>query len=112
MASSSLISDPSVASFISGNTRLWPIVNGGVTRWKRIPSGNPDERRIEMHLVSHREQVVEIGECVLEFGTGETIHTENSSRYRPDVFRKIAEEAGCRLPEFGRATIQSSQSSC
>lgn len=41
MASSSLISDPSVASFISGNTRLWPIVNGGVTRWKRIPSGKP-----------------------------------------------------------------------
>ena len=55
---------------------------------------NPEESRIEMHLVSLREQVVGIGEWVLEFGLGETIHTENSYKYRPDVFRKIAEEAG------------------
>jgi Histidine-specific methyltransferase, SAM-dependent len=44
-------------------------------------------------LVSHREQVVEIGEWVLEFGTGETIHAENSYKYRPDVFRKMAERS-------------------
>jgi dimethylhistidine N-methyltransferase len=55
---------------------------------------NPDEGRIEMHLVSLREQIVGIGEWVLEFGVGETIHTENSYKYRPDVFQKIAEEAG------------------
>jgi dimethylhistidine N-methyltransferase len=55
---------------------------------------NPDEGRIEMHLVSLREQVVRIGDWVLEFGAGETIHTENSYKYRPDAFRKMAEEAG------------------
>jgi dimethylhistidine N-methyltransferase len=55
---------------------------------------NPDQSRIEMHLVSLREQFVGIGEWVLEFRVGETIHTENSYKYRPDVFRKIADEAG------------------
>jgi dimethylhistidine N-methyltransferase len=55
---------------------------------------NPDEGRIEMHLVSLREQVVRIGGRVVVFEAGETIHTENSYKYRPDVFRKIAEEAG------------------
>jgi dimethylhistidine N-methyltransferase len=55
---------------------------------------NSNESRIEMHLLSSREQTVRIGEWVLEFGAGETIHTENSYKYTPDVFRKIAEEAG------------------
>jgi uncharacterized SAM-dependent methyltransferase len=57
---------------------------------------NPKESRIEMHLLSSREQTIRFGEWVLEFGAGETIHTENSYKYPPDVFRKIAEEAGWR----------------
>lgn len=55
---------------------------------------NPQESRIEMHLVSLREQIVGIGNWVLEFGAGETIHTESSYKYRPDAFREMAEEAG------------------
>jgi dimethylhistidine N-methyltransferase len=58
---------------------------------------NSDESRIEMHLLSSREQTVRISEWVLEFGAGETIHTENSYKYAPDMFRKIAEEAGWRM---------------
>ena len=69
---------------------------------------NPKESRIEMHLLSSREQTVRIGEWILKFGAGETIHTENSYKYSPDLFQKVAEEAGwqaCRTwisdnPEF------------
>jgi uncharacterized SAM-dependent methyltransferase len=61
-----------------------------------------------MHLLSPRQQTVRIGEWVLEFAAGETIHTENSYKYSPDVFRKIAEASGwrtgrkwtCENPEF------------
>lgn len=55
---------------------------------------NPEASRIEMHLVSRKEQTVGIGNWVLEFGIGETIHTENSYKYRTDTFRAMADEAG------------------
>jgi dimethylhistidine N-methyltransferase len=58
---------------------------------------NSKESRIEMHLVSRREQVVGIGNWVLEFGAGETIHTENSYKYRTDAFRVLADEAGWQM---------------
>lgn len=42
---------------------------------------NADYSRIEMHLVSLRNQVIRIGQAVIPFEQGETIHTENSYKY-------------------------------
>ena len=55
---------------------------------------NDAEGRIEMHLVSRRDQEVRIGTARFAFRAGETIHTENSHKYTLDQFRALAVEAG------------------
>jgi len=56
------------------------------------------ESRIEMHLVSRRDQVVRIDGHRVPFTRGETIHTENSYKHTAEQFLAIAESAGwvCR----------------
>lgn len=51
-------------------------------------------RRIEMHLVSKREQQVRIGDASFRFEAGESIHTENSHKFTVDGFRDLARSAG------------------
>ena len=55
---------------------------------------NPGAGRIEMHLVALRAQVVRLGRHRFRFGTGETIHTENSYKYSIDEFQSMAQRAG------------------
>ena len=55
---------------------------------------NDHDSRIEMHLVSQRAQQVAIGGRVFHFSAGETIHTENSHKYRGVDFEAIAQRAG------------------
>lgn len=55
---------------------------------------NRAESRIEMHLVSLRRQDVRIGGHGFRFETGETIHTENSYKYRPEDFEALAIRSG------------------
>jgi dimethylhistidine N-methyltransferase len=55
---------------------------------------NDQESRIEMHLVSRRAQRVVIGGRAFQFAAGETIHTENSHKYRGVDFEAIAQRAG------------------
>jgi dimethylhistidine N-methyltransferase len=50
--------------------------------------------RIEMHLVSVREQFVAVGGRRFRFAAGETIHTENSCKYSVQEFQALAREAG------------------
>ena len=50
--------------------------------------------RIEMHLVSAREQDVAIRGRVFRFGAGETIHTENSYKYSIAEFQALALGSG------------------
>jgi len=50
--------------------------------------------RIEMHLVSLREQDVRIGAHRFSFARGESIHTENSYKYSVEEFRALAAAAG------------------
>ena len=45
---------------------------------------NPVQKRIEMHLVSLCEQWVNIGEELIHFSHGESIHTENSCKFTLD----------------------------
>jgi dimethylhistidine N-methyltransferase len=50
--------------------------------------------RIEMHLVSVREQVVTVGRRRFNFRAGETIHTENSYKYSVEEFQALARRGG------------------
>jgi dimethylhistidine N-methyltransferase len=50
--------------------------------------------RIEMHLVSLRDQKVRIGGRNYRFRGGESIHTENSCKYSVEEFRRLARGAG------------------
>jgi dimethylhistidine N-methyltransferase len=59
---------------------------------------NDEESRIEMHLVSRKDQTVQIAGQQICFVRGETIHTENSYKHTPERFTAIAGNAGwhCR----------------
>jgi dimethylhistidine N-methyltransferase len=59
---------------------------------------NGGEGRIEMHLVSTRDQSIDLLGRQFAFRRGETIHTENSHKYTIDGFRALARSAGW-LPE-------------
>ncbi len=55
---------------------------------------NDEAGRIEMHLISKKEQEVKVGAQVFSFEKGESIHTENSKKYAVDEFVNLAERAG------------------
>ena len=55
---------------------------------------NEELGRIEMHLRSRVRQEVEIAGERFQFNEGETIHTENSYKYHPEEFDRLAREAG------------------
>lgn len=55
---------------------------------------NDAESRIEMHLVSLRDQAASVAGVGLRFAEGETIHTENSYKYTPDRLLALARAAG------------------
>ncbi|GAB7129459.1 L-histidine N(alpha)-methyltransferase [Silvimonas sp. JCM 19000] len=57
---------------------------------------NPVLQRIEMHLISKRDQTVTVLGQRFSFREGETIHTENSHKYTIDSFRNLAVQAGFR----------------
>ncbi len=55
---------------------------------------NPSESRIEMHLVSLKNQVVRIGEVEIPFKCGESIWTESSYKYTLEEFAQFAATVG------------------
>lgn len=55
---------------------------------------NDAESRIEMHLVSLRDQTVHLGGRRIVFREAESIHTENSYKHTPDRLIEIARRAG------------------
>ena len=55
---------------------------------------NAGAGRIEMHLVSLARQAVRLGRHRFAFDAGESIHTENSSKYSVEGFRALAARAG------------------
>ncbi len=55
---------------------------------------NPHEGRIEMHLISRRDQTVTIAGHAIRFCEGETIFTETSYKHTLDGFAKLAASAG------------------
>ncbi len=57
---------------------------------------NEDASRIEMHLVSTRDQAITVGGKRFRLTRGETIHTENSYKYSVAQFDDLTREAGWR----------------
>lgn len=57
---------------------------------------NEEKHRIEMHLVSLREQQVTIDDHVFHFAKGQSIVTEYSHKYTVEHFQKLAGKAGLR----------------
>lgn len=53
-----------------------------------------DLGRIEMHLVSRRDQRVSVAEAPFDFAADETMHTENSYKYAIEEFHNLSEQAG------------------
>jgi dimethylhistidine N-methyltransferase len=70
---------------------------------------NDEDHRIEMHLVSQRDQAVTVSGRKFRFAAGETIHTENCHKYDVAMFAERAHESGWIVervwqsasPEFG-----------
>ena len=58
---------------------------------------NPREGRVEMHLVSQREQVVHLDNITIRFAKGETIWTESSYKFNIDEFEQMAAAAGFKV---------------
>ena len=65
---------------------------------------NAAESRMEMHLVSRKKQAVWLPgvDLRVNFGAGETIHTENSYKYRPGQAEAILAVAGFSPEETWR----------
>lgn len=57
---------------------------------------NDERTRIEMHLVSLRDQVVRVAGTAVRFRRGETLHTENSYKYTTDGIVRLARAVGWR----------------
>jgi dimethylhistidine N-methyltransferase len=55
---------------------------------------NSERNRIEMHLASNKRQKVKVAGRVIEFRSGETIHTENSYKYTLHSFSALARGSG------------------
>ncbi len=58
---------------------------------------NPRESRVEMHLISRKNQVVHIDGETISFTKGESIWTESSYKYNLDEFERMAAVAGFRV---------------
>jgi dimethylhistidine N-methyltransferase len=57
---------------------------------------NAPRQRIEMHLVSRERQAVTVGGRRFELDEGESLHTENSTKFTVDGLRALAQRAGFR----------------
>ena len=68
-----------------------------LARFRHYAFYNPQAGRIEMHLVSLVEQTVTLAGQSFHFDLGESLHTENSYKYRCDEFSAIANSAGWKL---------------
>jgi dimethylhistidine N-methyltransferase len=55
---------------------------------------NSERHRIEMHLASNKRQKVKVAGRMIEFRSGETIHTENSYKYTLESFSALARGSG------------------
>ena len=63
-------------------------------QFQHLALWNPAESRIEMHLVSRRDQIVTVAGQSFHFAAGERLHTENSHKFTLQTFSDLARAAG------------------
>lgn len=61
---------------------------------------NEDMGRIEMYLVSNKNQDFFIDDNIISLKNGEKIHTENSYKYSIDDFINLVENVGYKISEY------------
>ena len=64
--------------------------------FRHLARHDPQQGRIEMHLVSQRAHEVHVRGRTFAFAAGETIHTENCYKYSPSQFLHMAHAAHWR----------------
>jgi dimethylhistidine N-methyltransferase len=67
---------------------------------------NLQQGRVEMYLVSMKDQLVHLDNTIISFTEGERIWTESSYKYDTDAFEQLADAAGFRLKQFWTDTRQ------
>jgi len=75
---------------------------------------NAAESRIEMHLVSRKDQVVHAAGQAFRFAEGESLHTENSYKFTVERMAALAAQSGWKLerrwvsedPAFGMVLLR------
>lgn len=70
--------------------------NFQVDRFQHRAFYNRELDRIEMHLLSDKEQFIKIADDMIHFKAGETIHTEHSHKYSITGLHSLALRAGFR----------------
>jgi dimethylhistidine N-methyltransferase len=58
---------------------------------------NAEHARIEMHLISQRDQIVHAAGQAFAFKAGESLHTENSHKFTVESFTALAAQAGWKV---------------
>lgn len=73
--------------------------NFDVSSFSHEARWNEKDSRIEMHLVSQREQSVEISGQTFNFKHGETVHTENSRKFEIASLQKLIAQCGWEMAD-------------
>ncbi len=71
--------------------------NFAIDQFRHEAIYNEADGRVEMYLISQRDQLVRVGDETFEFCRGERICTEYSHKYAIDEFERIAAVAGFSL---------------
>lgn len=83
--------------------------NFDIAKFEHLAVWNDEEHRMEMHLVSKIDQVVEVADRRISFAPGERLHTENSHKFTLAAMTRLANAGGWDIgrtwysasPEFG-----------
>jgi len=68
-------------------------------RFQHYAFYNPRESRVELHLISDRNQEVHVGGETIYFAEGESIWTESSYKYNLEEFAQLATTAGFKVEQ-------------
>jgi dimethylhistidine N-methyltransferase len=86
--------------------------NFDIASFRHLALWNPEHQRIEMHLVSRVDQIVQAAGHSFAFKAGERLHTENSHKFTLDSARRMATDAGWTVArhwsedEYGFAVLE------
>ena len=74
--------------------------NFDIKSFKHSAIYNESKSRIEMHLISLKNQKVKVQNKNFYFKKGETIHTESSHKYSPKSFNQLANKSGWKVKKI------------